>query len=110
MGQEIQKKQKRKKEFQNLQENCEIQEKILLIFLKKEFFCIGVMYLTQRKSQKKTNFSNISRMNRKVLTMICLKIILILQHLVLWQKNYLKQRIKRKAMILQHQSRTDGVI
>ena len=78
MGQEIQKKQKRKKEFQNLQENCEIQEKILLIFLKKEFFCIGVMYLKQKKNQKKTNFLNILRMKQKVLTMVCLIIILIL--------------------------------
>ena len=48
------------------------------------------MYLKQKKSQKKTNFSKMSRMNQKVLTMICLKIILILQHPLIWQKNYLR--------------------
>ena len=35
-------------------------------------------------------------MNQKVLTMICLKIILILQHLLFWQKNYLKQKKTKK--------------
>ena len=33
-----------------------------------------------------TNFSNMSRMNQRVLTTNCLKIIFILQYLVLWQK------------------------
>ena len=51
--QEIQKKQKRKKEFQNLQENCRMQEKILLIFLKKEFFRTKVMHLKQNKKKNK---------------------------------------------------------
>ena len=32
----------------------------------------------QKKNQKKTNFLNILKMNQKVLTMICLKIILVL--------------------------------
>ena len=38
------------------------------------------MYLKQKKNknQKKTNFLNILRMNQKVLTLICLKNILIL--------------------------------
>ena len=56
MGQEIQKKQKRKKGIYNLQENCKMQEKISLIFLENEFFRIGVMYSKQKKNQKKTNF------------------------------------------------------
>ena len=34
-------------------------------------------------------------MNQKILTMICLEYILILQHLLFWQKNYLKQKIKK---------------
>ena len=38
-----------------------MQEKILLTFLKKEFFRIGVIYLKQKKCQKKTNFLNILR-------------------------------------------------
>ena len=37
-------------------------------------------------------------MNQRVLTMICLKNILILNYLVLWQKNYLKQKIERETM------------
>ena len=96
MDQEIQKKQKRKKEFQNLQENCKMQEKILLIFLKKEFFRIGVMYFKQRKSQKKTNFLNILRMKQKILTMVCSIIILILQNLVIWQKKLFEIKDKKK--------------
>ena len=35
-------------------------------------------------------------MNQRVLTMICLKIIFILQYLVLWQKNYMRQKIKKE--------------
>ena len=50
------KKQKKKIKFQNLQENCLMQEMILLIFLKKELFCIKVMYLKQKKNQKKTSW------------------------------------------------------
>ena len=38
------------------------------------------MYLKQKKNQKKTVFSNISRMNQKAPTMICLESILILKH------------------------------
>ena len=85
--QEVQEKQKRKMEFQNLQENCLIREIKLLIFLKKKFFRIKITHLKQKKkknqkknkkkSQKKKTFLNILRMNRKVLIIICLKIILI---------------------------------
>ena len=38
------------------------------------------------------------RINQKVLTMSCLKIILILQHLLFWQKNYLKQKDEIEKM------------
>ena len=34
-------------------------------------------------------------MNQRTWTMICLKIILILWYLVLWQKNYMKQKINK---------------
>ena len=57
----------------------------LLIFLRKEFFCIKITHLRQKKYQKKyqkrkvsKNLSNILRINRKILTLVCLKIILIL--------------------------------
>ena len=50
--QEVQKKQKRKIEFQNLQENCLMREMKLLIFLKKGLFRIKVMYLKQAKRKK----------------------------------------------------------
>ena len=99
--QEVQKKKKKRREnvFQNLQKNCLMQEKILLIFLKKELFHIKLMYLKQKKKKnKKTNFLNTLRINQKVLTMNCLKNILIPQHLLFWQKNYLQQKIKRKTM------------
>ena len=52
-----------------------MREKILLIILRKEFFCIKVMYLkqnnkkNQKKNQKKKepkNLSNILRMNQRV--------------------------------------------
>ena len=42
-----------------------------------------------------TNFSNILRMNQWVLTMICLKIIFILQYLVLWQKKLYETKDKK---------------
>ena len=38
-------------------------------------------------------------MNRKVLTIICLKHILDFQYLLSWQKHYLKQKIKIKTVI-----------
>ena len=47
----------------------------------------------------KTNFLNILRMNRKVLTIICLKHILDFQYLLFWQKHYLKQKVKIKTVI-----------
>ena len=42
------------------------------------------------------NLSNILRMNRRVLTMICLKIILIFYYLVLWQKKLYETKDKTK--------------
>ena len=43
-----------------------------------------------KKNQKKASFSNILRINQKVLAIFFLIIILILINLVIWQKNYLK--------------------
>ena len=45
---------------------------------------------SKKKNQRKENFSNILRINQKVLTIFSLIIILILNNLVIWQKNYLK--------------------
>ena len=42
------------------------------------------------------NLSNILRMNQRVLTIICLKIILILQYLVFWQKKLFETKDKKK--------------
>ena len=42
------------------------------------------------------NLSNILRMNQRTLTMICLKIILILQYLVFWQKKLYEAKNKNK--------------
>ena len=50
--QQIQKKQKRKNEFQNLQENCLMRGMKLLIFLKKGLFRIKIMYLKQKKKKE----------------------------------------------------------
>ena len=76
------KRRKGKIAFQNLQGNCQMREKILLVFLKKELFRIKVMYLkqkkknqkmNQKKNQKKNqkrkeskNLSNVLRMNQRV--------------------------------------------
>ena len=62
---------------------------IIDLFEKGVFPYRGNVFKT-KKNQKKTNFSNISRMNQKVSTMICLKSSLILKHLFSWQKNYSK--------------------
>ena len=43
-----------------------------------------------------TNFSNMSRMNQRVLTTNCLKIIFILQYLVLWQKKKYETKDKKE--------------
>ena len=43
------------------------------------------------------NLSNILRMNQRVLTLIFLKIILILQYLVLWQKRLCEIKNKNKS-------------
>ena len=62
------------------------------------------MYLKQKKKNQKKNkkrkeakiFLNILRMNQRTLTMICLKIILIFQYLVLWQKKLYTTKNKNK--------------
>ena len=67
------KNQKRKITFQNLQENCWMQEKVLLVFLKNELFRIKVIYLKQKKKNEKKNqkkeesknLSNILRINQR---------------------------------------------
>ena len=49
---------KKSKEENNVLEsarNCWMREKILLVFLKKELFCIKVMYLKQKKKNQKKN-------------------------------------------------------
>ena len=46
---------KKKKSFRICKKNCWMREKILLIFLKKEFFRIKVMYLKEKKKNKKKN-------------------------------------------------------
>ena len=99
----------RKIEFQNLQENCLIREIKLLTFLKKEFFRIKTIFKTKEEESEKESeeesdeelekerFKKFNKyMNHRVLTMICLKIILILWYLVLWQKHYMRQKIKIK--------------
>ena len=65
MVQEIQKKQKRKIEFQNLQENRLTREMKLLLFLKKEFFHIKIIHLKQKKkkNQKKKKKKNQTKTN-----------------------------------------------
>ena len=42
------------------------------------------------------NFSNILRMNQRVLTIICFKIIVVFQYLGLWQKELYKTKNKNK--------------
>ena len=78
-----------------------MREIVLLIFLKQEFLRIKIMHLKekkkkQRKNQKKTNFSNILRTNQRVLTIICLKNISILKHLLFWQKKLCETKDKKK--------------
>ena len=54
---------------------------MILIFLKKELFRINKMYLKEKKKNQKKNqqrkgakkFSDILRMNQRILTVICLK-------------------------------------
>ena len=58
------------------------------------------MYLKQKRKneqRKESNsFLNILRMNQRTLAMICLKIILIFQYLVLWQKKLYETKNKNK--------------
>ena len=99
----------RKIEFQSLQENYLIREIKLLTFLKTEFFRIKTIFKTKEEESEKESeeesdeesekerFKKFNKyMNHRVLTMICLKIILILWYLVLWQKHYMRQKIKIK--------------
>ena len=82
---------------------------ISLIFLEEKFFRIKVVRLEQKKKNQKINqknqkrkepkhFSNILRMNQRILAMNCLKNISILKYLLFWQKKYSKQKIKIKTM------------
>ena len=50
----------------------------------------------QKKNQIKTNFLKILRIKQKVLTMICLKNILIIQYLLFWQKKLFEIKDKNK--------------
>ena len=50
----------------------------------------------QKKNQIKANFLMILRINQKVLTMICLKNILIIQYLLFWQKKLFEIKDKNK--------------
>ena len=81
MNQEIQKKKKKnrreKKSFKICKKLQNARKDIKDLFEKGIFPYRGNVFKT-KKNQKKTNFSNISRM---VSTMICLKSILILNHL-----------------------------
>ena len=94
-----------------------MREIILLIFLKKELFHIKVMYLKQKKkNQKKTSqekkdgykkFIRYIEDESKVLTMNYSKNIFMLQYLMLWQKNYIRQKIKRKIIYLKDETKKD---
>ena len=81
-----------------------MREMILLVFFEKGAFPYKGNVLkkkNQKKNQKRKEakiFLNILRMNQRTSTMICLKIILIFQYLVLWQKDYARQIIKIKTM------------
>ena len=55
------------------------------------------------------SLSNILRMNQRAETMICLKIILILQYLVLWQKNYMKQQKKNTELVKEIKNRQSNL-
>ena len=105
MVQEIQKKQKRKIEFQNLQENCLMQEMKLLIFLKKGLFRIRVMYLkqkkkkNQKKNQKKTKenkFFKYIEYESESINYDLFKESFNFQHLLFWQKKLFETKNKNK--------------
>ena len=81
-----------------------MREMILLVFFEKGTFPYKGNVLKQKKKNQKKNkkrkeakiFLNILRMNQRTLTMICLKIILIFQYLVLWQKKLYTTKNKNK--------------
>ena len=54
------------------------------------------------KGKKQKKFLNMLRMNQRILTMICLNNILILKYLLFQQKNYMRQKTKRKMMTQQN--------
>ena len=70
----------------------------IINLLKKKLFRIKLINLKQKKkkNQKKTKFLNKSRINQKVLTMICLKNNLIFQHLLFWQKKLFETKDKKQ--------------
>ena len=53
------------------------------------------------------NLSNTLRMNQRVLTMNYSKNIFMLQYLMLWQKKYIRQKIKRKIIYLKDETKND---
>ena len=55
---------------------------------KKNVFKTKKRRIKKWKEAKK--FSNILRMNQRILTMICLNNISILKYLLFWQKNYMR--------------------
>ena len=85
MVQEVQKIEEKNRVLKSAKKLSDARDDIIDL-LKKELFCIKVMYLKQKKKNQKRKeskkFSNTLRM--KVLTMNCLKNIFILQYLVLW--------------------------
>ena len=78
-------------------------DEIINLFEKVIFLYEGNLFKTKEKEESdeeldEKNFLKILRKNKKILTMSCLKNILNIQHLLLWQKNYLEQKIKIKIM------------
>ena len=57
----------------------------------------------KKKNQKKSNFLNILKINQKISATICLESILILKHLLTWQKKIFEIKDKKKR------PRGDGV-
>ena len=107
MVQEFQKKKKEKSRvLESARKLFDARDDIIDLFEKGTFPYKGNVFKTKKKknqkknqkNQNKTNFLYVLRMNQKVLTMTCLKHILVIQHLLFWQENYLIQKIKRKIM------------
>ena len=60
-----------------------------------------------KKKMAIKNLSNTLRMNQRVLTMNYSKNIFMLQYLMLWQKKYIRQKIKRKIIYLKDETKKD---